>query len=68
MSSMEENGLKPFEGNWPSVSRVRNVTQFYNLVRVIFKPIFIILAIFSTQIYNFETENYNFKIHIYNFC
>ena len=48
--------------------RLRNMTQFYNPVREIFRPIFIILANFSTQIYHFETENYNFKIQSYIFC
>ena len=34
---------------------------------MIFRPIFIILAKRSTEIYNFEPEHHNFKIHIYNF-
>ena len=41
------------------------MTHFNHSERIIFRPIVIILAKFSTQIYNFEHENHEFKIHIY---
>ena len=42
------------------------MTHFNNPERMIFRHIFIILAKFSTEIYNSEPEYHDCKIHTYN--